>query len=73
MAGICQRHGRRKPEQWDHAGLAPSPHAYKALVGRLEALDTDIQREANRREKAKVAQPPEVMASIDTVSAALLA
>lgn len=45
----------------------------KARVARLEALDTDIQRETNRREKAEVAQDTEVMASIDTVWAALRA
>lgn len=69
---VLARYGAtQQPALW-----APEPTAIrqlKALVARLEALDTDIQRETNRREKAEVTQTTEVMASIDTVLAALRA
>lgn len=61
----------RRPGLWQ-----PEPTAVrdlKALIARLEALDTDIQRECNRREKAETTQADEIIASIDTVLAALRA
>jgi transposase len=67
---VLARYGAaRRPGLWQ-----PEPTAVrdlKALLARLEALDTDIQRERNRREKAEVTHAHEVMASIDTVLAAL--
>src|SRR5699024_2869705 len=43
----------------------------KALIARLEALDVDIQRECNRREKAEITQSDAVLDSIDTILMAL--
>lgn len=54
----------------------PEPRAVRELkdrIARLEALDTDIQRECNRREKAGVAGADQVVASIDTVLSTLRA
>jgi transposase len=39
----------------------------KALIARCDALDKDIQRELNRREKAQTLNTPHVIDSIDTV------
>jgi len=64
--GATQRPARWQPEP-------PAVRELKARTARLEALDTDIQRECNRREKAEVTQAMGIMASIDTVLAALRA
>lgn len=61
----------QRPAFWQ-----PEPAAVrelKARVARLEALDSDIQRECNRREKSEVTQNAEILASIDTVLTALRA
>lgn len=67
---VLARYGEaRRPKLWQ-----PEPTAVrelKALLTRLEALDKDIQRECNRREKAEVCQAEEVITSIDTVLFAL--
>src|SRR5574340_1257597 len=59
-----------QPEPWE----APPPEIreLKALIARLEALETDARRELNRREKALVAQAPAlVRESLDNHLAAL--
>lgn len=43
----------------------------KALIARHEALQEDLQRELNRREKAEVSGSPGVLASIDNLVTAL--
>ncbi|WP_109993079.1 IS110 family transposase [Salinisphaera sp. LB1] len=69
---VLARYGAaRRPRLWQ-----PEPAAVrglKARLARLEALDKDIQRERNRREKAEVVQAEEIIASIDTVLDALRA
>src|SRR4030066_1336398 len=53
-----------QPDPWE----APPPEIreLKALITRLEALETDARRELNRREKALVAQAPAlVRAALD--------
>lgn len=69
---ILARFGEaRRPPLWQPE---PTPvRELKALAARLDALDTDIQRECNRREKAEVGQAPEIRQSIDTVLGALRA
>jgi len=59
-----------QPDPWE----APPPEIreLKALITRLEALETDARRELNRREKALVAQAPAlVRESLDNHLAAL--
>ena len=61
----------QRPAFWQ-----PEPAAIrelKARVARLEALDSDIQRECNRREKSEVTGDTEIIASIETVLSALRA
>lgn len=53
-----------QPEPWQ--APAKEVREFKALLARLEALEGDVRREANRREKAKIAQAPTlVLESID--------
>ena len=59
-----------KPQTWQ----APSPEVreLKALLTRLEALETDLRRELNRQEKAMVSGAPDrVQASLRTHLAVL--
>lgn len=69
---VLARYGAtQRPAFWQ-----PEPTAVrelKARVARLEALDSDIQRECNRREKSEVTQNTDILTSIDTVLAALRA
>jgi transposase len=69
---VLARYGAtQQPALW-----APEPQPIrelKARIARLEALDADIQRENNRREKAEVTQASDVIQSIDTVLATLRA
>jgi len=69
---VLARYGAtQRPAFWQ-----PEPTAVrelKARVARLEALDSDIQRECNRREKSEVTHDTEILSSIDTVLAALRA
>lgn len=61
-----------QPDLWE----APPPEIreLKALITRLEALETDARRELNRREKALVAQAPSLVhESLDNHLAALKA
>jgi len=45
-----------QPDAWEAPPL--EIRELKALITRLEALETDARRELNRREKALVAQAP---------------
>lgn len=67
---VLARYGAtQRPAFWQPE---PAPvRELKARVARLEALDGDIQRERNRREKSEVTQNQEILNSIDTVLAAL--
>lgn len=67
---VLARFGReRRPAPW----VPPAPEAkqLKALVARLDALQTDIQRELNRLEKAQIRDTPDVVDSIETMLQAL--
>lgn len=59
----------RRPEAWQ----PPPAHAkqLRALLDRLDALDADIQRESNRREKAEIQGNDDVLRSHHTVIDAL--
>lgn len=59
----------QRPEAWQ-----PEPEEVrklKALAARLDALDKDIQRERNRREKAEFAMATDILRSIDDILLAL--
>lgn len=61
----------RRPAAWE-----PPPaelKALRALLQRLEAVKTDLQREHNRREKAATQGDTAILASIDTMIATLQA
>jgi len=69
---VLARYGAtQRPAQWHPESTAV--RELKARIARLEALDADIQRECNRREKARITRDTETLASIDTVLAALRA
>ena len=69
---VLARYGATQhPAFWQPEPVAV--RALKARIARLEALDDDIQREANRREKSEITGNAEILASIDTVLAALRA
>jgi transposase len=60
----------RRPQAWE----PPPPHVrdLRALLRRLQALEEDFQREANRLEKARIEGAPErVIASLQTMQATL--
>ena len=65
-SGVLARYGAtQQPRLW-----RPEPaeiRYLKALLSRYEAVNEDIQREKNRREKAEVSQMDEVITSINTV------
>ena len=65
-SGVLARYGAtQQPRLWQ-----PEPteiRLLKALLSRYEAVNEDIQREKNRREKAEVSQMDEVITSINTV------
>ncbi len=69
---VLARYGATQhPPAW-----VPEPAAVrelKARLARLEALDGDIQRESNRREKSEVTGNAEILESIDTVLGTLRA
>jgi transposase len=61
----------RRPAAWQ-----PPPPEFKALRGllqRLETVEADLQREHNRREKARHQRDEAVLESIDTITATLTA
>lgn len=60
---------QRRPEAWQ----PPPAHAkqLRALLDRLDALDDDIQRECNRREKAEIQGNDDVLRSHQTVISTL--
>ena len=60
---------QRRPDLW--APLAPEIRQLKALIARRDALDKDIQRELNRREKAEILNSSHIIDSIDNVLKAL--
>lgn len=61
----------RRPAAWQPP--PPELRELQALLQRLEALERDLQREHNRREKAHTQGDTAVLESIDTVIAALQA
>lgn len=67
---VLARYGAtQRPEAWQ-----PEPEEVrklKALAARLDALDKDIQRERNRREKAEFAMATDILRSIDDILLAL--
>lgn len=64
---VIARYGAtQQPRRWQPE--AEEIRVLKALIARLEALETDIQREQNRMEKAHIAQTSgEVVRSIESV------
>ncbi|MCE8040525.1 IS110 family transposase, partial [Halomonas sp. MCCC 1A11062] len=59
----------QRPDAWQ-----PEPEEVrklKALAARLDALDKDIQRERNRREKAEFVMATDILRSIDDILSAL--
>ena len=69
---ILARYGATQhPAFWQPEPVAV--RALKARIARLEALDADIQREANRRETSEITGNAEIIASVDTVLSALRA
>lgn len=70
-SAVLARYGAlTRPDPWE----APPPEIreLKALITRMEALETDVRRELNRREKALVAQAPAlVQASLNSHLASL--
>ncbi len=67
---VLARYGAtQQPETW-----RPEPEEVrklKALAARLDALEKDIQRERNRREKAEFAMATDILHSIDDILLAL--
>lgn len=67
---VLARYGATQcPRAWQ-----PEPEEVrklKALTARLDALDRDIQRERNRREKAEFAMATDILRSIDDILLAL--
>ena len=67
---LAQFGHERQPQRW----IPPAPEVkqLKALMARLHAIESDIQRELNRLEKAKVSRVPDsVTQSIDTMLVSL--
>lgn len=54
-----------------HGSQSPRKYKLKALAARLVALDKDILRECNRREKAEFAMATDILRSIDDILLAL--